>query len=247
MSFLDGCRNDKWIDDVLVYLMKGGCEAEGCWVRVSGLEEHSLKGVLLNEPNSDLGCHEGNEIEFSLQIMDKQVICCAFFDDELCGEDLENGRALKLALERYNTFRTEQNIIFLVNVLAKCWVWIPCNAMIGKNDEEELKQMLENLDDPSELGGKTFTAKDEVRLVPDILQSGEEFFFPVFAEAEDMGEYGDHFSKVAKQMPEVIALAKNNDRKIEGIVVNAFSDQFVINKELWEIILEAAEVNGGEN
>lgn len=76
MSFLDGCRNDKWIDDVLVYLMKGGCEAEGCWVRISGLEEHSLKGVLLNEPNSDLGCHEGNEIEFSLQIMDKQVICC---------------------------------------------------------------------------------------------------------------------------------------------------------------------------
>ena len=247
MTFLDGCRNNKWIDDIMVYLMKHGCKTEGCWVRISGLKEHSLKGILLNEPDGELGCHQGDEIEFSLQRMDDRVICCAFFDDELCDEDLENGRALKLALERYKIFRTEQNIIALINVLSKSWIWIPCNAIIGKKDEEALKQMVEKMDNLNELAEKTYTTKDEVRLVPDILQSGEEFFFPVFANAEDMGEYGDHFSKVAKHMTEAIILAKNNDKKIEGIVVNAFSDRLVINKELWEVILKAAEANGTEN
>jgi hypothetical protein len=33
-------------------------------------------------------------------------------------------------------------------------------------------------------------------MVPDILQNGEEFFFPVFNTAEEMGEYGDYFSKI---------------------------------------------------
>ena len=47
--------------------------------------------------------------------------------------------------------------------------------------------------------GKTFSTKEAVRMIPDILQNGEQFFFPIFSSVEEMGEYGEHFSKVQKQ------------------------------------------------
>ena len=34
--------------------------------------------------------------------------------------------------------------------------------------------------------GEEFTTNDEVRLVPDILQNGDDFFFPVFSSEEEM-------------------------------------------------------------
>ena len=42
--------------------------------------------------------------------------------------------------------------------------------------------------------GKTFSTKEAVRMIPDILQNGEQFFFPIFSSVEEMGEYGEHFS-----------------------------------------------------
>ena len=51
-----------------------------------------------------------------------------------------------------------------------------------------------------------------------------------------MGEYGDHFSKVEKHFLETIVLARNNEKDVTGIVINAFSEPFVVNKELFELI-----------
>lgn len=42
-------------------------------------------------------------------------------------------------------------------------------------------------DDPDSLIGQELTSHDEVRFVPDILQNGEELFFPVFTTAEGNG------------------------------------------------------------
>lgn len=92
--------------------------------------------------------------------------------------------------------------------------------------------------DLESLVGQEFSTQDSVRLVPDILQNGEEFFFPVFTTAEEMGEYGSGFSKVEKHFLETIILAKNNDRDVAGIVINAFSEPFVIDKELFDLIQE---------
>lgn len=73
-------------------------------------------------------------------------------------------------------------------------------------------------------------------MVPDILQNGEEFFFPVFTTAEEMGEYGDHFSKIERHFLEVANLAKNNEKNVTGIVINAFTEHFVIPREMFELI-----------
>ena len=57
--------------------------------------------------------------------------------------------------------------------------------------------------------GKTFSTKEAVRMIPDILQNGEQFFFPIFSSVEEMGEYGEHFSKVQKHILEVIPMARS--------------------------------------
>ena len=84
--------------------------------------------------------------------------------------------------------------------------------------------------------GKTISNHDEVRMIPDILQNGDDYFFPVFTTAEEMGEYGEQFSKIEKHFLEAMALARNNEKDVTGIVVNAFSEPFVIPKEMFDII-----------
>ena len=64
MEFLDSCRHPHYVDDVLVYLIKKDCAREGCWVRISGIQNHSLVGILLNEPAQKLGVHRGELISF---------------------------------------------------------------------------------------------------------------------------------------------------------------------------------------
>ena len=51
-----------------------------------------------------------------------------------------------------------------------------------------------------------------------------------------MGEHGDHFSKVERHFLEAPNLAKNNEKNVTGIVINAFSEPFVIPREMFEII-----------
>lgn len=84
--------------------------------------------------------------------------------------------------------------------------------------------------------GKTFSTKEAVRMIPDILQNGEQFFFPIFSSVEEMGEYGKHFSKVQKHILEVIPMARNNEKNVSGIVLNAFTEPFVLDAEIFDMV-----------
>ena len=75
------------------------------------------------------------------------------------------------------------------------------------------------------LVGNTITNQDEVHMVPDILQNGEDFFFPVFTTSEEMGEYGNDFSKIQEHFLTAVSLARN-------------SEPFVVPEELFDIIAE---------
>lgn len=78
MAFLDACRSPEYPDDVLVYLIQDEKTIEGCWVRIEGIVERHLKGILLNEPDQDFSCHKGDLIEFSVnQMEDGQIVLCA--------------------------------------------------------------------------------------------------------------------------------------------------------------------------
>ena len=160
-------------------------------------------------------------------------------DDPITPELLEDGSFLKRATEICSRNRTQLNMIKLARILRDSVVWIPCNAILSDADYEVMeKEVLaaSNGEGLDSLIGKTFTNKDEVRLVPDILQNGDDYYFPVFTTEEEMGEYGTHFSKVPGHFLKAVNLARNNEKDVAGIVINAFSEPFVITMEMAELI-----------
>lgn len=160
-------------------------------------------------------------------------------DDSITPELLEDGSFLKRATEICNRNCTQLNMIKLLKILRDSWVWIPCNMIMSDADYEAWTKVVMDAQEKGDLEsivGTELSNQDNIRMVPDILQNGDEFFFPVFTTAEEMGEYGNNFSKIQRHFLEAANLARNNEKNVAGIVINAFSEPFVINKELFEII-----------
>lgn len=117
-------------------------------------------------------------------------------------------------------------MIKLLKILWDSWIWIPCNAVMGDADYAALEKVVKDAEQNGGLDslvGKTLSNQDNIRMVPYILQNGEDFFFSVFTSAEEMGDYGQGFSKIEKHFLEAANLARNNKKKVKGIVINAFS------------------------
>lgn len=117
---------------------------------------------------------------------------------------------LEAAIHTFNEERTEEHWMDIMEILRDSYVWIPCNAVMSD--------------------------VDQARLIPDILQNGDKFFFPVFSNEGAMGDYGNGFSKVQKHFLEALVLAKNNEKDLAGIVINAFSEPYVLDKEIWDLV-----------
>ena len=239
MAFLDECRDEYFIDDVQVHLVRDGLQTERCWTRIEGLGDGFFVGTLLNEPYQDFGYHVDDRIAFFVQkTEDEHVICISNMNPsrKLKAEDLEDGTMLKDAITSFMQDDSQENFIEVIELLRDSYVWAPCNAVLGEADQKQIEEMVKDMDDPESLIGKTFTSSDAVRLIPDILQNGDKFYFPVFSSIDEMGEYGDKFSKVQKHFLETISLARNNDKEIAGIVVNAFSEAFVLDRDLFDAV-----------
>lgn len=237
MDFLDGSRSPEYPDDVLVYLLKDGNEPEGCWVRIEGLTEHQIIGTLLNEPEQNFDYHEGEKIAFyAQQTEDKEIVLCSNMNPstKIAAEDLEDGTMLEAAIHTFNEECTEEHLLDIMEILRDSYVWIPCNAVISDADIASFLAMLEEKED--RIIGKEFVTHGETRLIPDILQNGDKFFLPVFSNEETMGEYGNGFSRVQKHFLEALVLAKNNEKDLSGIVINAFSEPYVLDKEIWDLV-----------
>ncbi|MCT7800976.1 MAG: SseB family protein, partial [Lactobacillus iners] len=146
----------------------------------------------------------------------------------ITAEDLEDGRVLEAAIHTFNEERTTEHLMDIMAILRDSYVWVPCNAVMSDADQARLTAKDLKI-------GEEITTHDQIRMVPDILQSGDEFFFPVFSNIEAMGEYGNGFSKVQKHFLETLVLAKNNEKDLAGIVINAFSEPYILDKELWNL------------
>ena len=160
-------------------------------------------------------------------------------DDPITAELLEDGSYLKRAIAICNRNRTQLNLIKLTRILRDSCVWIPCTAIMSDADYEQWTKLVKDAQEKGDLDsiiGQEVTSRDHIRMVPDILQNGDAFFFPVFTAAEEMGEYGERFSKIQRHFLEAANLARNNEKNVTGIVINAFSEPFVIPKEMFDII-----------
>ena len=197
-------------------------------------------GILLNEPNQDFGFHAGEQYAFGVQETEEEkVICHADLTPpaKLTAEDLEDGSLLKEAVIAFNKERTRENMFSVLTLLRDSYVWVPCNVVLGEQDQAMMEKLLEDAgNDLDSLTGTTVTMRDNIRMIPDILQAGDDLFFPVFSSVEEMGEYGQGLSNVQKHILEVIPLARNNPKHVSGIVLNAFTESFVLHKDLFDMI-----------
>ena len=141
-------------------------------------------------------------------------------------EMLKSGRVLKALIEQFENDRTKQNLISVLHCLRDSFVWIPGTLRMSDADVEKFQN--------SQVGD-TVTTDEIMKFEPDILQNGEDKFSPVFSSIEEMGEYGNNFSKVEKHFFEAMSYA-NFKKETVGIVVNAFSMPFVVPKEWFDII-----------
>ena len=157
---------------------------------------------------------------------------------DLSSEDLINGLTLRNAIHAYSQERNQEHFIDILVILQNCNVWIPCNMIMGDMDYSYMEHLVNQAlqkDDLNSLIGKEFTNKDVIRMVPDILTNDGKYFFPVFSRPDEMGKYGMQFSKVRRHFPDVITMAMNNEKDVSGIVVNAFTMPFILDRRFFEI------------
>ncbi len=58
----------------------------------------------------------------------------------------------------------------------------------------------------------------------------------MFSSAEEMGEYGNDYSKIQCHILEAIVKAKNNDKKVKGIVIDPYSERLILPAEMFEVV-----------
>lgn len=121
-------------------------------------------------------------------------------------------------------------------ILENSDLWIPCRTVLGDADAAKMDQAVREVGasgNMESLIGMEFTNDEPIRFIPDILQNGEDLFFPAFTTAEEMGEYGNGFSKIEKPFPEIIRLAENNEQHPIGIVIDPYTNPFLLRRELY--------------
>ncbi len=154
------------------------------------------------------------------------------------GPDGSTGRddPLRDAIAAFRSDRTKQRFLEALECLSESPVWIPCTAVFGDRDRKLWERRLREAGKhPEALVGKVYTAAEEIRLVPDLLQDGDRLFFPVFSDPAEMGEYGKRVSRVRKPFPEALRMARAGGADLSGIVVNAFSGPFILDRELYQV------------
>ena len=241
LSFLDGVRSQQYPDDVKVILMKDGLKSEEVWVHMTNLGDHALIGKLLNQPYQDYGIDKGDSIEFNVKKDDEGNVIC--FKDlnaphELCPEDLEDGTFLKECIQEFlKDTENKQAFGFLLALLRSCSVIVPCAIQL--NDAaaaimEKLENDGKSIDDLSEEEAGIF--QQGMHFDPAILESEGHKFLPAFSNAEEIGEHMEDGARVNMPFLHAIEMALDAGNDIEGIVINAYTDNFIINKELFGTI-----------
>lgn len=234
MGFLDEFREPYFPDDVLVHLFREENQPEGCWVRIEGLDEENRRflGTLLNEPTQKLGCHAGDRISFFFYEVEKnQHFLCADLDEDGTVTPAEReDMTLEEAIQVFHEDSSKENGFRVLRVLAYSTVLIPCDATFSDVDMMPLWNLLKTKE--KDLEGETIESQDNIHLTPKILHRDGESFIPIFSSTEAMKDYGKTASILEKPFMEVLSMVQHSSKKLAGIVVNPFTQSFLVPMEL---------------
>ncbi len=242
LGFLDELRSRQYPDEIKVVLLKKGDEQEEVNVRLTKPGDHELIGILLDQPSQEYGINKDEEIAFNVrQDKDKKVICFKSFDDEepheLSQADLEDGSFLKQCLREFHD-DTDNKELFgvILAVLRSCEVVVPCDIQLSEEAAalmDKLQKDGKNLDDLPEEEQEKFN--DGTNFLPMILESDGHKFLPVFGNEDEIGDHAEDAARVHMPFLHAMEMASDGD-DIEGIVVNPYTENFIVNKELFDTI-----------
>ena len=248
-DFLDGCREPSFPDDVRVLFSKEGLKPEECWVRITGLGDHVLLGKLLNQPYQDMGVKEGDEVMFYVRKeSDEKIVCVADLGEQkLTSADLEDGTILKGAVSDFLKNKNDDTFGFVLAILRSSKVLVPCEVELSEESEAILSKLEKEGKDLDSLTGETREQFDAgISLVPSLLENDGHTFFPVFSGKEEMNDHFKEGSVMNTPFLHAIELAASSE-EIKGIVLNAFTQGFIVDKELFEEVSKLAPIVEEEN
>ncbi len=119
---------------------------------------------------------------------------------------------LRQSIGQFYEDHTEESLLSALTILADCMVWVPMSS------ETE--------------------AGEQTSPVPYILKCDEEYYFPVFSDAEEMGEYKEKPANIRVPFMEAYSMAKEllQQQELAGVVVNAFSESLPLPWDLLKVI-----------
>lgn len=149
--------------------------------------------------------------------------------DYIDAKTLESGKVLLYLKHNFLENRSQETLFPLLSCLRDSQVIVPMNLIMSEKDEE----MFMNVK-----AGDVVSTNDDIRLKPDILQNGENFFFPIFSNMDEIpDEYGSHFSTINMSVLQCIEMAKSYDH-VCGLVLDAFTDPCVLEYPIADLIYQ---------
>ena len=133
--------------------------------------------------------------------------------DEL-EKELENGDVLVALKSRFAEEKNQENLIALLKCMKDSKVIVPMRIEMSEEDAARI----ENATDVEEI-----ETRDEIKMVPEILQAKEKRFFPMFSQIGQIPkEFGTSHNLMSMPTSEALDMAHQIEN-LDGIVLDAFS------------------------
>ncbi len=244
-AFLDSFRDLRQPDVVSVVFSMDGLNDEKVKVRLIGTGDHCLIGCIETSPKQDFGVAKGDSIEFGIrEIDDTHIELHAEFDElrEVTEEDLQNGLFLKFCIGEFlKNIKDEAAAAILQSALRSSFVIVPCEVEFDDKAAAIMSRLEKDGRDIDSLEGEDAeTLQNGMHFIPSVIESEGRRYLPAFTgDAEmDADKIGD-VSFVHMPIPAAIEMSQKKENSFDGIVINPFTDSFVLDKDTFEAVLDA--------
>lgn len=149
-------------------------------------------------------------------------------------ENLANGEILEYMLGEFKKDPSKENLYKTLALIRSSKVWIPCKLSLSDRDQASINNRVDYVvKNMGAVGVPKFENRDGMKAIPEIIKNGADCFYPIFTSEKLMTKYDSGFVKVQRPVLDIIELAKKSKVDLRGLVLNPFSDMFIITKELY--------------
>ncbi|MBQ9906291.1 MAG: SseB family protein [Oscillospiraceae bacterium] len=150
-------------------------------------------------------------------------------EQKISKKELENGNLLRFLKHRFLTQQNRQTLMPVLSCLRDSEVIVPVQVNVSDADRARILNAAK---------GESVDTIDPVSFKPDLLQSEDGTFLPVFSSADQIDpEYAKNFALLT--VPAVQCIRTALDMKdVSGLVIDAFTEAMLVPKESAEIILK---------